>query len=320
VGKFDQAKQESKLKYILPVLAGMALLIILRSEKKENLNMSNEYGKLTPEEERVIVHKGTEMPFTGKFNKFYEDGLYTCRQCGAPLYRSSDKFDSGCGWPAFDDEIKGAVARTTDADGRRVEITCSNCGGHLGHVFEGERLTDKNIRHCVNSISMDFVPAANIKKAYFAGGCFWGVEYYLQKLKGVLEVTSGYMGGHVKNPTYKQVCSGTTGHLEAVEVTYDDRKIDFETVAKEFFEIHDPTQDGGQGPDIGSQYESAVFFGNDAEKTVTEKLIGILESKGFETVTKILKASEFYPAEDYHQDYYEHKGSTPYCHGKVKRF
>jgi len=236
------------------------------------------------------------------------------------LYRSADKFDSGCGWPAFDDEVTRAVARREDADGMRTEIICAKCGGHLGHVFEGEGLTVKNIRHCVNSVSLDFIPAENVSRAYFAGGCFWGVEYYMQKIDGVLEVTSGYMGGHVKNPTYKQVCTGTTGHYEAVEVLYDNRKVNFETIAKEFFEIHDPTQEGGQGPDMGSQYESVVFYNSDEEKAATEKLIGILESKGFETATKVIKTSEFYKAEEYHQDYYEEKGTTPYCHGKVKRF
>jgi peptide methionine sulfoxide reductase msrA/msrB len=308
------------MKYIAPILISTALLLILYSGKKENTEMSTQFNKLTPDEERVIIQKGTEAPFTGEYEKFSEKGLYTCRQCGNMLYSSEDKFDSGCGWPAFDDEIKGAVTRTKDPDGRRTEITCARCGGHLGHVFEGEKLTDKNVRHCVNSISMDFIPAQNIKKAYFAGGCFWGVEYYMEKLSGVLEVTSGYMGGHVKNPTYKQVCTGTTGHYEAVEVLYDDRKISFETVSREFFEIHDPTQAGGQGPDMGQQYESVVFYNNETEKAVTEKLIGVLESKGFETVTQVIKASEFWKAEDYHQDYYEHKGTTPYCHGKTKRF
>ncbi len=282
------------------------------------LNLAHTMNELTPEERYVIEEKGTERPFTGKYNNHTEAGIYTCRRCGVPLYRSDDKFDSGCGWPAFDDEVTGAVARSVDADGRRVEITCAACGGHLGHVFEGERLTAKNTRHCVNSLSLGFEP--KLATAIFAGGCFWGVEHLMQQQAGVVSVESGYMGGHLANPSYQDVCSKQSGHAEVVQVRYDPSKVSYETLARLFFEIHDPTQVNGQGPDLGPQYRSEIFYEDDAQKAVAEKLMAQLRAKGYAIATKLSPAATFYPAEEYHQDYYQRKGTQPYCHARVKRF
>ncbi len=284
------------------------------------------YNNLTSDEERVILHKGTERPFTGEYWNHKAEGTYICRNCNTPLYRSVDKFDSGCGWPSFDDELPGAVKRLPDADGRRTEILCATCGGHLGHVFKGEKMTAKNTRHCVNSLSIRFVPEGEllpepkVGRAIFAGGCFWGVEYFMKQNPGVIRVTSGYTGGHTERPTYKEVCSKNTGHAEAVEVVFDPEKTDFEALAKLFFETHDPTQVNRQGPDIGTQYRSEIFYLNAEQKRIAEKLISELTDRGFDIATKVTEAGIFWPAEDYHQNYYENKGSKPYCHAYVKRF
>jgi len=282
------------------------------------------YNKLTPEESYVIDSKGTERPFSGKYNDFYEKGIFKCKKCGNPVFKSEDKFSSGCGWPSFDDEIEGSVKRITDKDGRRVEIVCNSCGGHLGHVFEGEGFSEKNTRHCVNSISLKFESSdkncENNALAYFAAGCFWGVEYNFAKLKGVNSVVSGYMGGHVENPDYHSVCTGTTGHLEVVKVDYDECQISFKELCKLFFEIHDFTQSNGQGPDIGSQYLSAIFYEDEAQKRVALELIDNLEDLNYKVATSLHEVSKFYSAEDYHQNYYAKTGNTPYCHTYRKIF
>ena len=157
-------------------------------------------------------------------------------------------------------------------------------------------------------------------RAVFAGGCFWGVEHYFEKEKGVLLVTSGYAGDSKAAPSYKQVSTGTTGHAEAVEVLYDSDKVDYETLARLFFEIHDPTQKDRQGPDVGSQYRSVIYFDGKAERAVADRLISILKGKGLAVVTEVTELKRFWPAEDYHQDYYQRTGGEPYCHVRVKRF
>lgn len=308
------------MKYIKNILASIIIfgVISLMAQTKEN-----KYNKLTLEEKHVIIDKGTERPFTGDYDMLFEKGTYLCKQCNTPLYTAEDKFDSHCGWPSFDDEISGAVKRIPDADGRRTEIVCSNCGGHLGHVFIGEKLTDKNTRHCVNSISLNFEPmiAENkTERAIFASGCFWGTEYHLSKVDGVISTTVGYTGGTKDDPTYKEVSTGRTGHAEATEVIYNPSEVSYEELAKLFFETHDPSQVNRQGPDIGEQYRSGIFYLNNEQKEVAEKLIATLESSGMNVATEVTEASTFWNAEDYHQDYYDHNGKTPYCHIYTKRF
>ena len=302
------------------IIIGMLLFITQSACNQQVKKMK--YNPLTPEEQAVILHKATERPFTGEYVDNKEKGTYVCKQCDAPLYSSEDKFESNCGWPSFDDEIPGAVKRIPDADGQRTEIICTNCGSHLGHVFIGENLTSKNTRYCVNSISMKFIPATEKKTvsdknhgtAYFASGCFWGTQYHFMKANGVISTTVGYMGGHTKNPTYKEVCTGETGHAETTKVVYDNSKTSYEDMIKLYFETHDFTQVGGQGPDIGDQYRSVIFYTSDEQKHLAEKYMGILTNKGYKVATILKPAPEFWKAEDYHQEYYAKNHGTPYCH------
>ena len=286
------------------------------------MNPAWQYRTLTPEEARVIVDKGTEAPFTGKYNEHFETGYYTCKRCGATLFGSTAKFKSHCGWPSFDDAISGAVKQVPDADGVRTEILCNRCGAHLGHVFNGEGYTPKNTRYCVNSIAINFVPAKKeaFQEAIFASGCFWGTQYHLQKVPGVIRTAVGYTGGHVERPTYKQVCTGTTGHAESVKVVFDPCAVSYETLVKLFFETHDFTQKDRQGPDIGNQYRSAIFYRNDEQKRIAEGLVAVLKEKGYDVKTEITAAGVFWDAEDYHQDYYQKNGQSPYCHVYRKIF
>ena len=161
---------------------------------------------------------------------------------------------------------------------------------------------------------------SNVSRAIFASGCFWGTEFYFQKADGVTFTRAGYIGGHKDQPTYREVCTGTTGHAEAIEVLFDPDKTDYETLARLFFETHDPTHVNRQGPDVGDQYRSVVFYLDDEQRQIAEKLIGLLKAKGYAVATSVDPATTFWPAEDYHQKYYENTGKTPYCHFYTKRF
>jgi peptide methionine sulfoxide reductase msrA/msrB len=172
----------------------------------------------------------------------------------------------------------------------------------------------------MNTMETEKKMSNTTERAIFASGCFWGTEFYLQKVDGVISTSVGYIGGHLDNPTYQEVCGKKTGHYEAVEVVFDPEKVSYETLARMFFETHDPTQSNGQGPDIGPQYRSAVFYTSEEQKETTTKLIGLLEDNGLDIDTKVIKATTFWEGERYHQDYYDNKGGTPYCHGYKKLF
>ena len=280
-------------------------------------------ASLTPAARHIICDKGTEAPHSGNYNDVAVMGSYLCRRCGLALFRAHSQFSASCGWPSFDEDIAQAVKQSPDRDGQRLEILCTRCDAHLGHVFTGEYLTEKNCRHCVNAASIDFVndnAVIDTEEALVAGGCFWGVDHYLRLIPGVLKVEVGYSGGTTTNPTYDQICSGSSGHYEVTRVVFDVAKTDYSTVLKRFFEIHDPTQHTGQGADIGQQYQSAVFYYNQAQYEQAEALIQRLRTNGYDVATQLLPAHPFWPAEDYHQNYYAKHDKLPYCHQPVARF
>jgi peptide methionine sulfoxide reductase msrA/msrB len=284
---------------------------------------------LSPEAYHVLREQGTEIPFTGKYYQSKETGIYHCAACGSPLFTSDTKYDSGTGWPSFWQPVSsGAISTKTDTSvGRvRTEVLCGKCGSHLGHVFEdGPRPT--GLRYCINSVSLDLKPAEagassqgtapatkKTEIATFAGGCFWGVEAKFREIKGVLDATVGYTGGRTEKPTYEQVCTDKTGHAEAVRVEYDPTVVTYDRLLEAFWQLHDPTTPNRQGPDVGTQYRSVIFYHTEDQRKAAvaskERLEKSGKYGGKPIVTEILPAPEFTRAEEYHQRYFEKHGGA----------
>jgi peptide methionine sulfoxide reductase msrA/msrB len=300
-------------------------------------------ARLGDEAFHVTQECGTEPPFRNAYWNNHREGIYVDLVSGRPLFSSTDKYDSGTGWPSFSKPIDAdAVHEKPDESLGMVRSEVRSASSHLGHLFP-DGPGPEGLRYYINSAALKFVPVEEMEKAgyggylslfpafsataarveletaLFAAGCFWGTEEYFRRLPGVVSTEVGYAGGRTADPSYREVCSGRTGHAETLKIEFDPAKIGYRDLLRHFFRMHDPTQVDRQGPDIGSQYRSAVFYMSEAQRDSALSLIasmGESNKEGRPIATQVVAATPFYPAEEYHQDYLR-KNPGGYCHVKL---
>ncbi len=272
-------------------------------------------SELTPEVFRITRLKGTERAHSSEMCGLFEPGLYACSCCNTLLFDANEKFESGTGWPSFTQPIKpNAIAYHKDKSYGmyRIEVTCNTCDAHLGHVFQ-DGPPPSGLRYCVNALSLEKQTKLE-KSLVIGGGCFWCTEAVFQRVRGVSSVKSGYSGGKIKNPTYKEISSGLTEHAEVVQISYNDTEISLVDLIKIHLTTHDPTTLNRQGADRGTQYRSIIFYQNEEERNTINGVIEEVQKLLDDPIVTELKELEiFYPAEDYHQDYYNQNTNQGYC-------